>query len=173
MTSPSSTASSPIQSDAYFVDLYPLASPAHSRSPSPIYHFSPSSAQFQQSNPDRKHNHIHNNNHKHNPSSHNNNKLCRPAPYRPRLDFTPVPTTQAPFRPTLSFLDTASTSPSSASPLTPESPVEGGEGEKYSCVKKEEEERGSKEDRISAQVRHLYIHFYPSGPSHLREGGNL
>ncbi|KFY19924.1 hypothetical protein V491_04117 [Pseudogymnoascus sp. VKM F-3775] len=149
MTSPSSTASSPIRSDAYFVDLYPLASPAHSRSPSPIYHSPAPSTQSQKSN--RNQNHNHNNNDKHYPSTHNHNKPYRPPPYRPRLEFAPVPATKAPFRPSLSFLDTAGPSPPGASPLTPESPVEGVEGEKCSCVKKEDEEGGSREDRISAQ----------------------
>jgi hypothetical protein len=46
----------------------------------------------------------------------------------------------------------------SASPLTPESPLggRGGEGEKYTVLK-EEEERDFKEGMVSAQVRRFYL----------------
>ncbi|KFZ17545.1 hypothetical protein V502_04540 [Pseudogymnoascus sp. VKM F-4520 (FW-2644)] len=165
MTSPSSTASSPIPCDAYFADLYPLASPVHSRSPSPICP-SPPPAPSQKSIRDH-HNHKHNPTHTPYPSKntthHPNhpNQPTRPPPYRPRLEFAAVP--QKPYRPSLSFLPSGGTSPAStsASPLTPESPVGGswGEGaggveEKYifreAGEKEVKEERG---DRVSAQVQ--------------------
>lgn len=160
MTSPSSTASSPIPGDAYFADLYPLASPIHSRSPSPIYAPPPPpppSAPCHKSNHKQNHNHnqpLHNT-HTH-IQRHNTAHTHRPAPYRPRLDFA-LPKGGA-YRPSLSFLPSGGTSPAStsASPLTPESPIggSGGEGEKYTPLKEEERDCGG--DRVSAQVRHTF-----------------
>ncbi|KFY60343.1 hypothetical protein V497_03700, partial [Pseudogymnoascus sp. VKM F-4516 (FW-969)] len=164
MTSPSSTASSPIPGDAYFADLYSLhshgASPVHSRSPSPIC--SPPAPASQKPKPSRDHhNHTHN---KHNPSpklhappaTHTPQQSHRPPPYRPRLDFTSPPT--APYRPSLSFLPSGGTSPASvsastsASPLTPESPVGGSGGEKYAFpVDEEKYIKQEKDSRVSAQ----------------------
>ncbi|OBT44556.1 hypothetical protein VE00_04895 [Pseudogymnoascus sp. WSF 3629] len=160
MTSPSSsTASSPIPVDAYFADLYPLASPVHSRSPSPSPIYAPPpppspppppTAGYEKSNRNQHH-------HKHIPNQashniHNQSHTHRPPPYRPRLEFAP-PKGGA-YRPSLSFLSSGGTSPASmsASPLMPESPLggRGGEGEKYTVLK-EEEERDLKEGMVSAQ----------------------
>lgn len=162
MTSPSSTASSPIPCDAYFADLYPLASPIHSRSPSPICPpLTPSRKSIQ--------NHHNNTHNKHNPTpyptkntAHNPNQPTRPPPYRPRLEFAPV--TQTPYRPSLSFLPSGGTSPAStsASPLTPESPVGGSGGESAGGVEEKyifreaggkDEGKDGKDGRVSAQVR--------------------
>ncbi|OAF59925.1 hypothetical protein VC83_02793 [Pseudogymnoascus destructans] len=155
MTSPSSTASSPIPGDAYFADLYPLASPVHSRSPSPIC--SPPSAPRPPPAASGKLNHDQHNPNQplHNTHSQSHTHTHRPPPYRPRLDFA-SPKWGA-YRPSLSFLPSGGTSPASVSaststsPLTPESPVggSGGEGEKYTLLK--EEERGFGGERVSAQ----------------------
>lgn len=178
MTSPSSsTASSPIPVDAYFADLYPLASPIHSRSPSPIYAPPPPPPppppMLSEKSIRDQHNHKHNPNQ---PSLHNihnqsQSHTHRPPPYRPRLDFAP-PKGGA-YRPSLSFLSSGGTSPASmsASPLTPESPLggRGGEGEKYTVLK-EEEERDLKEGMVSAQVRRFYL-FIPVLTHPLGDGG--
>ncbi|KFX88463.1 hypothetical protein V490_07614, partial [Pseudogymnoascus sp. VKM F-3557] len=70
--------------------------------------------------------------------------------------FTSPPT--APYRPSLSFLPSGGTSPASvsastsASPLTPESPVGGSGGEKYAFPGDEEKYiKQEKDSRVSAQ----------------------
>lgn len=193
MSSPSSsTASSPIPGDAYFVDLYSLVSPAHSpvhsRSPSPIcappplpvatgkksivdydnYNHNkhiPNPNPSPKLNQNQSHSHNHSKKTIHN-TAHNPHKPHRPPPYRPRLEFAPPPPPQAPYRPSLSFLPSGGTSPASisastsASPITPESPLGGswcensaGQREKYAPLPFGDEERDVKGGMVSAQVR--------------------
>ncbi|KFY06163.1 hypothetical protein V492_08130 [Pseudogymnoascus sp. VKM F-4246] len=183
MTSPSSTASSSIPGDAYFADLYPLYSPVHSRSPSPVYCPPPpppppppsfaaspeSMGRYSNRKNKRRHCGDNNNNNLHHSHSHGHghghgsdtghkpyHKPSIPPPFRPRLEFASAPAAAAttPYRPGLSFLSTDGSSAANGNPLTPESPV-GGMGEEK-CIPREvcvKEEKEDRGGRISAQVR--------------------
>lgn len=152
MASPS-TAPSPIPGDAYFADLYSIAShgasPAHSHSRSPT-NFPTSIAMPEDSTAlIQKHNHNHNQTHNHPPhNSPRHSQHHRPPPYRPSLFFLP----------------SGGTSPAStsASRLTPKSPPDGSGAEsaewlggKHPHVRNEENKyaKEKKEGRDSAQVR--------------------
>ncbi|KFY69236.1 hypothetical protein V498_10507, partial [Pseudogymnoascus sp. VKM F-4517 (FW-2822)] len=154
MTSPSSsTASSPIPGDAYFADLYSLASPAHSpvhsRSPSPICapppppparpvamgkksivdydNYTHNNKHIPNQNQDQNQNH----NGNHHSNSHDKNTPHNTAdnphkPHRPppyRPRLEFAPPPQAPYRPSLSFLPSGGTSPASISASTSASPL--------------------------------------------------